>query len=255
MKGLSHKEQEIYFKSLNKEKYVVKVKELSKDFKISENYARKLLFSLSKKKAIYRIAKGTYVLVSPDMIAKKFVRDVFQMVDQLLKKYYVAYLSAAYLHGAAEQIPFTVQIITTKQKKRMKIRNTKITFHQTRYFFGFERIKYGNYYINVSDKEKTIIDCLMRQELCGSLDEVKNIISSLIKDINQDKLLVYVKKIKESSFKQRLGYLLERYFQKNINKKFLRELEKQTGEKTYLLNTKAGKKGRLNKKWKLIIND
>lgn len=255
MKGLSHKEQEIYFKLLNKEKYVVKVKDLTKDFKISKNYARKLLFNLSKKKAAYRIQKGTYVLASPDMLTKKFVRDVFQVVDQLLKKYYVAYLSAAHLHGAVEQLPFTVQIITTKQKKQIKIRNTKIKFHKTRYFFGFERIKYGNQYINISDKEKTIIDCLMRQELCQGLDGVKNIISNLIKDLDQNKLLAYAKRVKESSFKQRLGYLLEKNFQKKFNKKFFKELEKQTGEKTYLLNPKAEKKGKLNKKWKLIIND
>jgi len=255
LKGLSKKEQEIFFTFLNREIYVLKARQISKEFKISENYARKLLFGLTNKNFAYRIMKGTYILKSPEMIVKKnFVRDVFQVMDQLLKKYYISYQSAAYFYGAVEQIPFTIHVAVPKQKRNLMFGNTKIEFHQTKYFFGFERVKYGDHYVNVSDKEKTVLDCLTRYDLCGGLDGTKIIILNLVKEIDEKKLLSYIEQMDESSSKQRFGFIFEKYFSNHFTKNFLFKLEKQIGNKFYLLDFTEKKKGKLNSKWRIIEN-
>jgi len=255
IKGLSKKEQEIYFTSLNRENYILRAKQLSQQFRISENYARKLLFGLANKNFAYRIMKGTYILKSPEMIVKKnFIRDIFQVMDQLLKKYYIGYQSAAYFYGAVEQIPFAIQVAVPKQKNNLMFGDTKIEFYQTKYFFGFERVKYGDQYVNVSDKEKTVLDCLMRYDLCGGLDGVKTIILNLVKEINEKKLLNYAGRIRQSSSKQRLGFILEKYFSNYFTKKFYFKLEKQIGNKSYLLDFTGKKKGKLNSRWRIIEN-
>jgi len=257
---MSHKEQEVYFSLLNQERKIVTIKHLTG---MSEGYARKLLFNLSRKKALYRIAKGCYILIPSDMIANpsKFINDPCIIMDQLMgvfeEKYYVGYQSAAYLHGIAEQIPFTVSVAIQDQRRPLRIGSQKIEFRKvsTSKFFGIERMNYSGSFLNVSDFEKTIIDCLERYDLCGGIDEVTRTISNAVDRIDGKRLIEYLGRVGSKPLWHRLGFILDKLFQSNykVNKKILFDIYSHLSNRIYPLDPKAGSGG-LSKKWKIVEN-
>jgi len=258
---MSHKEQEIYFSLLNMGKKVVSINQLSS---MSRGYARKMLFSLNKKGALYRIAKGCYIVISPDMIANplKFINDPYLVLDQLMEifdeKYYVGYQSAAQLHGIAEQMPLSISVIILNQKRPLHFGNQRINFRKVSKskFFGVERIKYLDSFLNISDKEKTIIDCLERYDLCGGIDEVTRMISNALEDINRKKLLEHLKQFGDTPLLQRMGFILEELLQNgfNIDKGLFNDMEKFVSRRKYYLDPKMKGDGRYSKRWKIIEN-
>jgi len=258
---MSHKEQEIYFSLLNKEKKVVSINQLSS---INRAYARKILFSLNKKGALHRIAKGCYIVIPPDMIANplKFINDPYLILDQLMEifneKYYVGYQSAAQLHGIAEQMPLSINVIILNQKRPLHFGNQRINFRKISKakFFGVTRIKYSDSYINISDKEKTILDCVERYDLCGGIDEVTRMISTTLEDINRKKLLEHLKQFNDTPLLQRTGFILDKLLQNgfDIDKELVNDIAKFVSKKKYYLDPKVKGDGKYSKRWKIIEN-
>ncbi len=258
---MSHKEQEIYFSLLNRERTVVSINQLS-DMK--RGYARKILYSLNKKGALYRIAKGCYIVIPPDMVANplKFIHDPYLILDQLMEifteKYYVGYQSAAQLRGVAEQMPLSISVAVLNQRRSLLFGNQRINFRKTSKskFFGVERIKYSNSFLNISDREKTVIDCLERYDLCGGIDEVTRIISNALEDINGKKLLKYLKRFDSKSLLQRMGFILDRLLRNgfDVDKGLLKDMEKLVGGRAYYLDPKVNRTGMYSKRWKIIEN-
>jgi len=258
---MSHKEQEIYFSLLNREKTVVPIDQLSG---MNRGYARKMLFSLNKKGALYRIAKGVYIVIPPDMIANplKFINDPYLVIDQLMEvfgeKYYIGYQSAAQLHGIAEQMPLSISVVVSNQRRPLHFGNQRIDFRKSSKakFFGVQRIKYSDSFLNVSDIEKTIIDCLERYDLCGGIDEVARIISNALKDINGKKLVEYLKRFGNQPLLQRMGFIMDILLLNgfDIDKELLKYMEKLVGKRKYCLDPKMKGKGRYSKRWKIVEN-
>jgi len=261
--GMTPREQEVYFSLLNRERVVITIREVALDQKISEGNARKVLFSLARKGVLYRIFKGCYVVIPPDMLYKRssFINDPHVIIEQLMEvlnqRYYVAYQSAMHLHGIAHQLPFTLSVAVLKQRKPLKLNESRIEFRKIseRDFFGIQRMKYSDTFLNVSDMEKTILDSIARYDLCGGIDEVCRSISD-IREIKSRKLLSYLDRMNRKPVVQRLGFILDRLDQSGyrIDRKLIADIEKRTGKKTYLLDPKSKKKGKVSKRWKIIEN-
>jgi len=71
------------------------------------------------------------------------------------------------------------------------------------WFFAYERY----YNMVVSDKEKTIIDCLHVPAYAGG---ISHIYQALTSDLNIDTLIAYCQQTKSSTIASRLGYLLDK---------------------------------------------
>lgn len=262
--GMTSREQWVYFSLLNRERVVTTIKQVALDQKISEGNARRVLFSLARKGVLYRIFKGCYVVIPPDMLYDKssFINDPYIIIDQLMEvvnqKYYVAYQSAIHLHGIAHQLPFALSVVVLKQRKPLKLGESRIEFRKVskRDFFGIRRMKYSNVFLNVSDIEKTILDCVIRYDLCGGIDEVCRAISDAGEKIKPRRLLNYIEKMNCRSVSQRLGFILDKLDQSGykIDKKLIAGVEKHIGKKTYLLDPRSRKKGKVSKRWKIIEN-
>lgn len=261
---MSPREQEAYFSLLNREKSVVTAEQIAKDQSINEGNARKILHSLARKKILFRVGKGIYIVIPPDMLydREKFVNDPYLVIDQLMQtlneRYYVGYQSAAQLHGIAEQLPMAAVVAVVRQRRTILMGNSRIEFKKIsdKMFFGFERMKYSNSFLNISDKEKTIIDLVDRYDLCGGLDEVARTISNSLNKINPKKMISHLNKVKTSSIKQRLGFVLDKLYQNGykVDLGLLKVLEKHVSNKAYLLDTAAHRKGKLSKKWNILEN-
>jgi predicted transcriptional regulator of viral defense system len=122
---------------------------------ISQQYAKKILHELYKSKKIIRIERGKYTVLD----------DTLTVAAHITEPCYVSMWSALSIHKLTTQIPFSVEIVTTRKRFNRKIifNNTPIIFYtaQPKMMYGYENIIWKeNIRIPVAKPEKIIIDSL-----------------------------------------------------------------------------------------------
>lgn len=168
-----------------------------------------------------------------------------------IKDGYLGLSSALKYYNLIEYEDYTIFIITKKYQKNVNINGTKynIKFIPLKELFvGFE--KKNNFY--VSTIEKTIIDCFIKSRYVSY-----SVITKAIYDSNIDwkEFVKLIKKIKNNSLNQRLGYLLElmkKITGYKIPNFVLETLEKGIKTPIKLSNLKG--KTTYNPKWKVQDN-
>jgi predicted transcriptional regulator of viral defense system len=117
------------------------------------------------------------VIVSLDVEVKgadSFIVHNFVIASNLAKPYYIGFCSALNYHGLSDQIPSTTFIATTQAKKPLRILDVEYHFArlERNKFFGIMEIEIEDSRLQVSDPEKTIVDCLNPSKHAGGIDEV-----------------------------------------------------------------------------------
>ncbi len=208
-----------------------------------------IISRLEKKGWIERIEKGKYMIIPLGAEKGKYTLNEFVIGSMLIKPYAIAYWSALHFYGLTEQIPNTVFIQTTARKKNQNIKvfgiNYKIVRIKEAKFFGIRREWIEETQINITDKEKTIVDCLDKPQYCGGIIEVAKALKN--GSFDKDRLEVYANKIGNSGVIRRLGFLCD-FLGIKINLP-------QIKTKNYLyLDPTMPLEGQRNAKWRLIIN-
>jgi predicted transcriptional regulator of viral defense system len=262
---LSPIEQKAYFALLKRGSIMARTEDLSSVLGVSAAWAKNILSKLARKGVAQRVGRGKYVVIPADILygRKSYVADPLVLISELMKEteYYVAYYSAAHVHGLIEQMPFKTTVAVLNQMRSINVGNVFLNFVNLKKsrFFGYEEIRYLDATINVSDIEKTLVDGVDRPELCGGIPEVARIISNAFEtgQVHQQKLVSYVKKFGSQAIAQRLGFIIEYVQEKQkipVEPEILEELLHLIGSKIYLLDTKSLKKGEISKKWKINNN-
>ncbi|MBC8506113.1 MAG: hypothetical protein H8D34_14730 [Chloroflexi bacterium] len=262
---LSHLEQTIYFACQRQGINLLDADIATHLVNVSRKHAINLLSSMALKDALYRIGRGRYAVISPDVLygRKSYVIDPHLIIDELMETdgagdaYYVAYQSAASLHGAAHQLPFALMVVLPHQRRPIELGQTQIMFVQLKRskLFGFHEMTYRETHLNVSDPEKTILDCLERFDLCGGVDEVARTISVLIEKMAADKLLAYLRRIDNQALAQRLGFILERLSTiQAVDEDLIADIAHLAGEHIYPLDPHGTNEGEVSTRWNVREN-
>lgn len=262
---LSHLEQTVYFACQRRGVNLLDADVVTRVAGISRKHAVNLLSSMARKGALYRIGRGRYVVIPPDVLyeRKSYVIDPHRIVDELMRAngagrlYYVAYQSAAAIHGAAHQLPFALMVATPRQRRPIKLGQARIQFVQLKpqKFFGFQEMPYHEARLNVSDREKTILDCLDRFDLCGGIDEVARTISILVEEAESDKLLNYLRRMDNQVLTQRLGLILERLSTvQAVDEDLISNIARLVGKHVYPLDPHGPAGGTLDARWRIREN-
>lgn len=167
---------------------------------ISSRNAYRILGNMAEKGLARRVARGTYIL------AETYdERDVYEIASALEPASYVGFWSALHVHDMTDQVPRTVFVAVTKQKRPLRVQGQQVRFVRVDpdTFFGYRR--YGD--IVASDPEKTILDCLRLQEYAGGVAHVSGAIPA---DLDLERLLRYAERLGSGAVAARAGYLLER---------------------------------------------
>jgi len=168
-----------------------------KDVEIITNnkkYAYLLIHNLVKRGEIKKITKGWYSLHDDPSVT------VF-----CFKPSYIGLQEALSFHGLSEQETNTVIVTTRKVRTGVReLLNSNVILHKIdqKYFFGFDYVKYNDFFIPVSDVEKTIIDLVYFNEIPD-----KKIIERIRKNIDKEKLEKYLRKY-PSKFRNKVKRLL-----------------------------------------------
>ncbi len=261
---LSPAEQNTYFALLRQGIIIASAKEVKSILNVSYDWAKNILSKLASHGAAQRVGKGKYVIIPADVLyrRKSYVADPLVLVSELMKglDYYVAYLSAAHVHGVTEQMPFKTTVAVLKQLRPISIGNLHIRYVRLKKsrFCGFDQIRYSDVFLNVSDLEKTLVDCVDRQDLCGGIAEVIRTIGNASEArIDWQKIVRYVRRYENHALAQRVGFIIELLIERKkikVDQKVLDELLSLASSKIYQLNIKAPKQGKLSRKWGIINN-
>ncbi len=237
--------------SAEKRDEVFTVEEARKILKINSPRLRTLLHELAAHKWIERIEKGKYLLLPIETgPSAAYGTNSLIVSRKLVAPYYVGFATALNYHGITEQVSKITFIATTKKKKTMQFQADEykfVTLAEKR-FFGFKEEWIGDLKFNISDKEKTVVDCLFLPNYCGGLTEI---VKGFKEDLDYKKIFNYALRMEDQSVLKRLGYLLDVL---KIDSYIAKQILKKTGGGFALLDPAGKKIGSVNKKWRVIEN-
>lgn len=216
---------------------------------IQKNVLWVILSRLENKGWIERIEKGKYMIIPLGAEKGKYTLNEFVIGSLLVNPYCIAYWSALNFYGLTEQIPNTIFIQSTPRKKKLEteifgVRYKIIKIKETK-FFGLRKEWIEETQINITDKEKTIVDCLDKPQYSGGLIEVAKALKNGQIDIK--KVVDYTNDIGNSGVIRRLGYLSD-FLGIDVN------LSPINVGNYLLLDPTMPIKDIKNAKWRLIIN-
>jgi len=209
-----------------------------------------ILSRLQKQGYIERIEKGKYMIIPLGATKGTYTLDEFVVGSVLVNPGIIAYWSALHYHGLTEQIPRTVFLQTTARKKKQELSVFGITYKIIRVkkekIYGNENAWFEDKKITITDKEKTIIDCLDKPQYSGGIIEVAKALKT--QEYDTKKLSLYAKQIKNTGVTRRLGYLCDTLC-------IPISLPILSTRNYLMLDPTQPKATTTNAKWRLIINE
>lgn len=258
IRNLSQKETQLLSTLSAEGKTIFDFEDVLRLLDLSRGHAWKFVHTLVEKGWLRQIEKGKYLIVPFEGLAKgTWSEEAFVVASFLVSPYAISYWSALNYYGYTEQVPRTIFVSTTKRKFKTETEALGVPYKfitlKPYKFFGNTNVWYGNKKVVITDKEKTIVDCLDHPEYCGGIVEAAKGLANAIEDgIDKDKLTAYAQKINNKTVFKRLGYLSE-----TLNlpvSKYLAKWQKMTSRGFSLLDPLSSNKGKYNSKWNLRTN-
>jgi predicted transcriptional regulator of viral defense system len=219
--------------------------------------AKAVVHRLAKKKWVLPVKRGLYAVVPLDVGVKgadAFVVHNFVVASLLVEPYYVGYWSALNYHGLTDQIPRTTFIATTVAKHRVNVMESEYYFVKLarRKFFGWEAVEIEDRTIRISNREKTVADCLDHPEHCGGIEQVARAIYFSHEEINLARVVQYAKRMDNRTIMKRLGCILDATGLLREYEKLFARYRPSAGFSK--LDTLSPRTGKHNARWRLLIN-
>lgn len=201
-------------------------------------------------------ARGFYVPVEPkdrSFGAPPAVEYVDAMMRHLDRRYYVALLSAAELHGIAHQRPQVFQVVIDRQLQGRRVGRTRLQFFTSG---KLDRIptttrNTPSGVVQLSTIEATVLDLCFRPKASAGLDNVATIIGELVEDGRLDyDLLAEAAEPFPASAIRRAGWILEHLCGVTD---FVDRLTPRDAEPTKL-DPQGTRRGSIDRRWKVIEN-
>lgn len=251
-KGMSNKEQVLYFRLGGEDQRVFSIADIKRILGTSKPASRNIASSLVRKGAAERIKPGLFVRIPESVILSgdRYREDPILIASSLVKEHYLSHLTAMRIHGISNAYTRTVYITTHIHQRDLTYHDVDIRFVHIdkERMFGMSEVEYFRKKITVSDIERTIIDIIDRPNLSGGWYEV---ISSLknIRSIDMDRLVGYLGSFKKRKTARITGFLIQRIMENGEVP--IRSIMEISGKSRFYMDKNM--KGRLIKNWDLMV--
>ena len=204
-------------------------------------YARLVLHRLKKEGLILQVEKNKYTVYKDPLI----------VASNMVWPCYASLWSALRFYNLTEQLPEKIFIITTRARKNrnVKFMDNEFIFIKVRqkHFFGYRKEAYNNFFIFVAEPEKAVIDSVLLKKI--SISEIFDVIKEHKNELDINKIVKYIIKIKNKAVLKRFGYIFDK-----LNIKIDYDIKKFIDNKYVILDYAGEKRGEKNKKWMVIEN-
>jgi predicted transcriptional regulator of viral defense system len=169
----------------------------------------------------------------------------------------VAYRSALSYWQLTDQVPSVTTLAVIKQQKlplrsdiRQQFRLVTLAPYK---FFGFTTIWRDNIKVNISDVEKTILDCLEKPQYAGGIDQAIHALLLAQKNrLDIDKLNTYLQKFRNNTLLKRTGFVLDSFAALESARK--KEWQAKLNTNIALLDPLGSSAGEICSDWRIRIN-
>jgi len=222
----------------------------------SKNAIRVIIYRIVKEKRLIPLKPGIYLYV-PEGYEERWTTSNFWIGANLVNPYAISFWSALNHWGLTEQLPNKTYIQTTKSLKNYhrKILNNEYQFIKLadKNFFGVIKIWVANHQVNITNQEKTLVDCLAYPLYGGGIIEAAKGLYHFYQNSEAKNIISYARRMGQPALK-RLGFLLE--LLEILNQKELNKIKKLITNPNYILLEPLikDKNAVRNSKWKLRIN-
>ena len=169
--------------------------------------------------------------------------------------YYLSHYSAMELHQMTSQPINTVYVTVPRQRTDRAIAGVEYRFVYAgrRSFWGWETVwATGQDQVWVSDLEKTLLDCAVRPELCGGLADLSKGLWLRKDDLDEDRLVAYVRRLDHKAAAKRIGFLMETH---GLGRpETIAALQSFINRRYALLDPTLPNEGAYRARWRLRIN-
>ncbi|MCE5295973.1 MAG: hypothetical protein LLG16_02570 [Euryarchaeota archaeon] len=245
-------EKEIYLTALRHK--LINVNE-ARDIAGNEATARMALWRLTTKGSLLRVKSGWYAAIPPEQVNTTYEIDRYLLFDRLMGSTgALAYHSALELHGVAHSSFSTVYYLSTKKRQPYEFQDVFYKPVWTSQLFGTMPFMLDDQIVQITDKERTFIDCIRRLDLSGGLEECLKSVEGF-KLLRSSTLVDYLERFNEQSLYQRTGFVLDHLKDRiKVSDDLLDVLLSRVGKNVYyLIPWKKGNEGRLVKEWNILI--
>lgn len=243
----------------SKGRFTITLEELRSEFDISEKALLQNIYRLKTKTQIAQIRKGFYVIIPPQYLKRGMLPPTL-FIDDMMKflnrDYYVGLFSAAALHGAGHQQPMEYHVVIKKPAlRKIKGQRLIITFFTKRVLENNQITKKKTEagYLNVSAPELTAFDLICYNQKIGGLNRIIPILEELSEEIKPSHF-AKIAKSQKSPVIQRLGYILGQLGNKTLSNSLFKTIEGKSIRAVPLSLAHKNRSGKLNERWKVIIN-
>ena len=217
-----------------------------------------LLSQLVRKRWLVRLVPGKYLIVPLEAGLESIpMADRYVIAREVLDPlpYYISHYSAIELHQMTTQPVNTVYVTVPRQRASRSIAGVEYRFvyANPHAFWGWEPTWVTDQeQVQISDLEKTLLDCAVRPELCGGLGELAKGLWLRKDDLDENRLVAYVKRLDHKAAAKRIGFLLETY---SLGRpETISALQSFVNPRYALLDPTLPDEGPYRARWRLRIN-
>ncbi|WP_150112105.1 type IV toxin-antitoxin system AbiEi family antitoxin domain-containing protein [Desulfonatronovibrio hydrogenovorans] len=220
--------------------------------------ARNFVASLVNRGVATRLKPGLFILVPYELgFESEYLGNPYILGRELAgrQKYYISHASAMDIHQMVTQPQLKVFVSVARSIRPRMVLGTEYHFVRCRpeHFFGIEKhwaTKTDS--VQVSDPERTIIDCLKLPQHCGGLSETAKGLWIKKQELDLDRLIGYAVKVDVGAVIRRLGFLLEIF--QMASDSHISNLQQHLSKSYVLLDPVLPHEGKYLARWRLRLN-
>jgi predicted transcriptional regulator of viral defense system len=218
------------------------------------------LASLARRGWLLRARRGLYLVLPLEAEPGKpaVAEDPWVLAREVFSPCYIGGWSAAEHWGLTEQLFRSTLVVTAAN---VRARSEEILGHEFRLFrvprfrlAGAVEVWRGAERVAVSDRERTIVDCLRNPELCGGVRHLADMMREYADSDERDtaKLVATARSADSGAAWKRLGFLAERLWPEETS--LLDEATRHVTAGNVRLDPTVRHKGTLLRRWRLLVN-
>lgn len=220
---------------------------------------RATLRRLKKRGTLGSPRRGFYVVVPPEYRsagcppATWFIDD---LMSHLGRRYYVALLTAAALHGAGHQQPMAFQVIVDAIERSVEVGRVRIEFHASNLLegAGTVRMQTETGSMVVATAETTAFDLIRFPSACGYWGNIATALSELAERLDGTRLVEGAARVARSDV-QRLGWLFAYLKEDTLADALAKYLDGRRLVPVRLNTHRAAEGSRRDRRWQVLVND
>ncbi|WP_049934382.1 type IV toxin-antitoxin system AbiEi family antitoxin domain-containing protein [Haloplanus natans] len=211
--GLSTRESRLLARLAGAGHQIISVDDIETTLEVSPNTAREIASRLTEKGWLDRLFPGTYLIV-PLTAGEEgmYTTHEYLIAAHVAEPMYIGYYSALSHHGLTEQVPRTVYVVTPTRAQSREIHGVpyRVTTVTERKFFGVEPTSIEGTTVQVSDLEKTLVDCADHPEFSGGLRELATAMRTADeRGCDWDTVGEYLERLDNGAATKRIVYLAD----------------------------------------------